>query len=345
MRKNKKQILNYTLDELKIELENLGEKKFRADQIFVWLNKKNAQSFDEMSNLSKPLREKLKGEFDVSVLDVNTVAKSQTDITNKYLFKLHDGYFIESVYMQDEERATLCVSTMVGCPIGCPYCATGLMGFKRNLTTAEIVNQLTYINSQEDKPITNIVYMGMGEPFLNYEDVIKSAQLFNSPSGAEISARKITISTCGIVPAINRFAKEGHKFKLAVSLNGTTDEQRNIMIPVNVKYSLNMLIPSLQKYTELTGQRVTFEYILVKDFNDSNLDAQRLKAMLSPFPCKLNIIPYNENNHCAFRAPEEKALNKFIKKLYKAPFAVTVRRSKGQDIAAACGQLYAEIKK
>jgi len=345
MNKIKKQILNYTLDELKTELENLGEKKFRADQIFVWLHKKNAQSFDEMSNLSKVLREKLAEEFDISLLKVKTVAKSETDIANKYLFELQDGQFLESVYMQEEERVTLCVSTMVGCPIGCPYCATGLMGFKRNLTTAEIVNQLTYINAQEEKPITNIVYMGMGEPFLNYDNVIKSAQLFNHPSGAEISARKITISTCGIVPGINKMAKEGHKFKLAVSLNGTTDEQRTIMIPINVKFSTKMLMQSLQKYTEYTGQRVTFEYILVKDFNDRNEDAQRLKTMLSTFPCKLNVIPYNENTHCAFKAPDEKGLNKFIKKLYKAPFTVTVRRSKGQDIAAACGQLYADTKK
>jgi 23S rRNA (adenine2503-C2)-methyltransferase len=298
-----------------------------------------------MTNLSKNLREKLANEFDISLLKVNKVVVSNTDFTHKYLFQLQDDNFIESVYMRDGDRVTLCVSTMVGCPVRCPYCATGLMGFHRNLTTAEIVNQLLYINAQEEVPVTNIVFMGMGEPFMNYDNVIKASQIFNSPSGPEISARKITISTCGIVPAINRFVKEGHKFKLAVSLNGTTDAQRNIMVPVNKKYSLKMLIPALKNYTEATGQRVTFEYILVKDFNDSGDDAQRLKSMLSSFPCKLNVIPYNENSHCAFKAPDENGLDKFIKKLYKAPFAVTVRRSKGQDIAAACGQLYAERQK
>ncbi|MBN2281348.1 MAG: 23S rRNA (adenine(2503)-C(2))-methyltransferase RlmN [Candidatus Marinimicrobia bacterium] len=345
MNKIKQQILEFTLDELKTALAQKGEKNFRAHQIFIWLHKKNAQSFDEMSNISKSLRDKLNQEFDISVLEISTVMKSQMDTTSKYLFKLQDGQHIESVYMKQEDgRVTLCVSTMVGCPIGCPYCATGLMGFRRNLTTAEIVNQLTYINSLEEQPVTNIVFMGMGEPFLNYDNVIKAAQMFNSPSGAEISARKITLSTCGIVPGIHRFTREDHKFKLAVSLNGTNDEQRNIMIPVNRKYSLKMLMQSLQKYTERSGQRVTFEYILVKNFNDSNEDAMRLKTLLGSIPCKLNIIPYNENNHCAFLAPDEDTLNKFIKKLYKAPFAVTVRRSKGQDIAAACGQLYAETK-
>ena len=346
MNKNKKQILNYSIDDLKFELENIGEKKFRADQIFVWLHKKNALSFEEMSNLSKGLREKLDKKFIIAPLKVSKIAESPNDGTKKYLFELQDNNFVESVYMQEGDRVTLCVSTMVGCPVRCPYCATGMMGFSRHLTVSEIVAQYSYINAKEDVPITNIVYMGMGEPFLNYDNVIESANIFNAPSGAEISARKITISTCGIVPAINRYIKEGHKFKLAVSLNASNDDQRNIMVPVNVKYSLNMLIPSIKRYTETTGQRVTFEYILVDDFNDSNMDAQRLKALLGTFPCKLNVIPYNENTHCAFKAPSEKGLNRFIKKLYNAPFTVTVRRSKGLDIAAACGQLYAEkVKK
>lgn len=338
----KKQILNFSLDDLKIELENIDEKKFRADQIFVWIYKKNVLAFEEMSNLSKNLRQKLDEEFDLSLLKVNKVAESPSDGTRKYLFELNDGNFIESVYMQEGDRVTLCISTMVGCPVRCPYCATGLMGFTRHLTTAEIVNQYLYINGKEDNPITNIVFMGMGEPFLNYDNAIKAAQIFNSPSGPAVSARKITISTCGIVPAINRFTKEEHKFKLAISLNGSNDEQRNIMVPINVKYSINTLLPTIKKYTHRSGQRVTFEYILVKDFNDSAEDAKRLKSMLSGFPCKLNVIPYNENSHCAFKAPDESGLNKFVKRLYNAPFAVTVRRSKGLDIAAACGQLYAE---
>jgi 23S rRNA (adenine2503-C2)-methyltransferase len=346
MKRNKQQILNYRLSDLKLEMEAIGEQKFRADQIFVWLYKKNVTSFEEMSNLSKGLREKLAQKFCLIPLKEIQIAASASDQTKKYLFQLEDGNYLESVYMQEGERVTLCISTMVGCPVGCPYCATGLMGFTRHLTTAEIVSQYLHINKKEEKPITNIVFMGMGEPFLNYDNAIQAAQIFNSPSGPEISSRKITISTCGIVPAINRFVKEGHKFKLAVSLNATNDEQRNILVPVNKKYSLNTLIPTLKNYTARTGQRVTFEYILVKDFNDSADDANRLKSMLSDFPCKLNVIPYNENSHCAFKAPDEKGLNKFIKKLYRAPFAVTVRRSKGLDIAAACGQLYAEkVKK
>ena len=338
---NKKHILNYTLDELKNQFELIGEKKFRANQVFVWLYKKNALDFAEMSNLSKSLRKKLDAEFVISPLKVNQVATSPTDGTKKYLFESQDGNFVEAVYMQEDDRVTVCISTMVGCPVRCPYCATGMMGFVRPLSTGEILNQFILINKKEEIPVTNVVFMGMGEPFLNYEVSIKTADILNAPYGGGISARKITISTCGIVPAIHRFTKEGHKYKLAVSLNASNDEQRNIMVPVNVKYSLNMLIPSIKKHTSISGQRVTFEYILVKDFNDSATDVQRLKQLLGGFPCKLNIIPYNENSHCAFSAPDEKELNKFIKKLYNAPFTVTVRRSKGLDIAAACGQLYA----
>ncbi len=338
----KKQLFNYTLEELKAALKKMGEPGFRGDQIFVWLYKKHKINFDAMSNLSKKLRSQLADHYDVSTLTVEKVAKSNIDVTHKYLFRLADDHFVESVYMQDKKRVTLCISTMVGCPVGCPYCATGLMGFHRNLSTAEIVNQLVYINSVEDKPVTNIVFMGMGEPFLNYDNVIQAAKIFNSPSGPEISARKITISTCGIVSAIQRYTKEGHKYKLAVSLNGSNDEQRNIMVPVNKKTGTSALIRALKDFTKQTKQRVTFEYILVKGFNDSKADAKRLKQLLSDFPCKLNVIPYNENEHCAFQSTTEKELDRFIKELYKAPFAVTVRRSKGQDIDAACGQLYAK---
>ncbi len=341
----KQQILGYTIDDLKQVLKDLGEKPFRAEQIYTWIYKNNVHSFSDMQNISKHLRNLLNDNFTISCLKEEKKDQSKIDKTVKYLFKLDDGNLIESVYMRDGNRVTLCVSTMVGCPVKCPYCATGLMGLQRKLTTAEIVNQLLIINNSESKPITNIVFMGMGEPFLNYANSIKAAQIFNAPSGCEISARKITISTCGIIPAIIKYADEGWKFKLAISLNGVNKFQRDILIPYNKKYPLEKLLDAVKYYTKKSGQRVTFEYILINDFNDSTDDAKEIRKMLRSIPCKLNIIPFNENSHVPFKAPSEKNLNRFLKILYKAPFAITVRRSKGPDIAAACGQLFSEYNK
>jgi len=334
-----------TKEELKTLMEAIGEQSFRADQIFKWINKKSIHDFMEMTNLSKDLRRKLQKRFDIKTLAIKDREISNIDNSKKYLFELADGHVIESVYMPHEDRTTLCISCMVGCNIGCPYCATGMMGLKRKLTAGEIVEQLLWINNEEDNPVSNVVFMGMGEPFLNYNNSIKAAQIFNTNDGPEISTRRIVISTCGITPQINKFSEEGHKFKLAISLNGTTNEQRNELIPINKKYPLEELLKASQKYAEDARDRVTFEYILIKNFNDSMQDAKRLQEMLSPIPCKLNIIPYNENEHLDYQSPSEEELEQFINELYDSPFPVMVRRSKGQDISAACGQLYINEEK
>ncbi|MCD6205812.1 MAG: 23S rRNA (adenine(2503)-C(2))-methyltransferase RlmN [Candidatus Marinimicrobia bacterium] len=332
-------ITGYTLPELEEWATGIGEKPFRARQLYQWIYQKNARSFDEMLNLSKDLRKKLAETAALNVLSIDRKMVSQKDGSIKYLFRLHDGLAVESVYMEEGGRKTVCLSTMVGCPIACPYCATGSMGFKKNLSSGEIIGQLVQIRRDLNVRVSNIVFMGMGEPFLNYENVIKAANIMNSELGPEIAARRITISTAGIAPAIRRFTHENHRFKLAVSLNGTTDLQRDELVPINRKYPLNELLAAVRDYTKKSHRRVTFEYILIAGFNDSADDARRLTGLLGQIPCKINVIPYNENEFLPYRAPSEKTLNDFLRHLYKAPFAVTVRRSKGQDIAAACGQL------
>ncbi|MCF7885350.1 MAG: 23S rRNA (adenine(2503)-C(2))-methyltransferase RlmN [Candidatus Marinimicrobia bacterium] len=337
---NKEILSGKTLTELETTMQSIGEKSFRARQIYKWINKKSVHDFQKMTDLSKDLRNKLTDSFKIKTLEIQEKEHSEIDDSVKYLFKLEDGNFIESVLMQDSDRHTICLSTMIGCPIGCPYCATGLIGLKRNLTAGEIVEQLLWVAKDSEIDLTNIVFMGMGEPFLNYENSIKAAQIFNTELGPEISTRKIVISTCGIIPKLYDYTDQGYKFKLAISLNGTTNKQRDEMVPINKKYPLEELIKAAKYYTNNSRNRITFEYILIKDFNDSLEDARRLRQLLSDFPCKLNIIPYNENEQINFQAPSEQKLDQFVNELYKSPFAVTVRRSKGQDISAACGQLY-----
>jgi len=337
---DKKNIKGLTLPELENWVAEIGESPFRAKQIYRWMYQRGARSFEEMSDLSKNLRNKLAEMAFVSTLQIDTRFRSKIDQSVKYLFRLSDGNAVEAVYMVEGKRLTLCLSTMVGCPVGCAYCATGIMGFKRNLTAGEIVDQLLLIQQDQQIKVTNIVFMGMGEPFLNYDNVIKAASILNSELGQEIAARRITISTVGIIPAIHRFADERHRFKLAISLNASTDAQRNELVPVNLKHPLWELMAAVKYFTDKSKRRVTFEYILIKDFNDTPQDARRLIKMLGQIPCKLNIIPYNQNEFLPYKTPSEDKLNNFLKDLYQAPFAVTVRRSKGLDIAAACGQLY-----
>ncbi|HDP68522.1 MAG TPA: 23S rRNA (adenine(2503)-C(2))-methyltransferase RlmN [Candidatus Marinimicrobia bacterium] len=330
------------LAELDKWISSISEKPFRARQIYKWMYAKNVCSFAEMSNLSGDLRKKLAEIVDLSQLEIQDKRESCQDDSVKYLFRLKDGHAVEAVYLVAGRRVTVCLSTMVGCPVACPYCATGMMGFKRNLTAGEIIDQLLLIQSDLNIRATNIVFMGMGEPFLNYDNVIKTAGILNSELGPEIAARRITISTAGIIPQIRRFTDEGHRYKLAVSLNGTTEFQRDELVPINRKYPLRELLPAIHHYTKQSRRRVTFEYILIAGYNDSAADARRLVKMLAQIPCKVNLIPYNETEFLPYRAPSEDQLNRFLQQLYRAPFAVTVRRSKGQDIAAACGQLYVQ---
>lgn len=341
----KKIIKGMSLQEIQNLVADIGENHYRADQIYKWIYKYGVFSFSEMTDLKKELREKLSNKYALSTLKLKSEVKSNIDSTKKYLFELNDGNSIESVYMIEGKRITSCLSTMAGCPIGCPYCATGSMGLKRKLTAGEIIDQFLWINENNSNKITNIVFMGMGEPFLNYDNTIKAAQIFSSDIGAGISAKKIVISTCGIIPEIYRCTDEEHKFKLAISLNATTDLQRNQLVPINRKYPLRDLLKAARYYTNKSKRRITFEYTLIFGVNDTNEDARRLIALLRDIPCKLNIIPYNESTFFDYRKPKEEEVERFIQIVHKAPFAVTVRRSKGTDIASACGQLYAEENK
>jgi len=328
------------LTEIAAQMALLGEKPYRAHQIYQWLYRKNVTDWAQMSNISAPLRAELANRFEIVSVRLKASKPSRIDGSVKFLFELNDGNLVEAVYMPEERRRTVCISSQVGCPVGCAFCATGIMGLRRNLTAGEIVDQLLFINAAMPAPVTNVVFMGMGEPFLNYDNVIRAARIFNSELGPELAARRITISTCGIIPAIERFIAEDQRYKLAISLTATTDDQRDRLIPINRKYPLADLLKTARDYTRKSRRRVTFEYILMVGENDTLADARHLVKLLSPIPCKLNLIPYNENPQFPFRAPTEEHLNEFIRAIYRAPFAVTVRRSKGLDIAAACGQLY-----
>jgi len=337
----KRMLKGMSLDELLMVVAELDARPYAARQIYQWLYQKNALAFDQMTNLSATLRQKLNAHCDLNCVHPHTALHSRRDASVKYLFRLNDGLAIESVYMVEERRRTVCLSTQVGCPLRCAFCATGAMGFRRNLSAGEIIDQLLAISRAAPQPVTNVVFMGMGEPFLNYENVIRAAQIINSESGPAIAARHITISSAGWIPGIERFTSENQPFKLALSLNATTDAQRDQLLPINRQYSLPALLQAALNYTRQSRRRVTFEYILIAGVNDSLEDARRLVQLLSPIPCKLNLIPFNENPQSPWRRPSEEHLNAFIQTVYRAPFAVTVRRSKGTDIAAACGQLYA----
>jgi len=328
------------LADLESWIMSIGEKPYRARQLYRWMYRKGARAFAEMTDLSREFRLKLEEIANLECLRIEMRQQSKLDQSIKYLFRLPDNQAVEAVYMLEGNRITVCLSTMVGCPIGCPYCATGIMGFKRNLTAGEIVDQFLWIQREQSQKITNVVLMGMGEPFLNYEAVVKAAAILNSELGAEIAARRITISTVGIVPQIYRYADEGQRYKLAISMNAVNDQQRNKLVPINQKYPLPELMKAVNYYTRKSRRRVTFEYVLIKGVNDGSRHARELIILLSKIPCKLNIIPYNSNEFLPYKAPSEKELEHFLAKIYDAPFTVTVRRSKGQSIAAACGQLY-----
>jgi len=328
------------LAELESWIMSSGEKPYRARQLYRWMYRRGARAFTEMTDLSREFRLKLEEIADIECLRIEMRQQSKLDQSIKYLLRLSDNQAVEAVYMVEGSRITVCLSTMVGCPIGCPYCATGIMGFKRNLTAGEIVDQFLGIQREQSQKITNVVLMGMGEPLLNYAAVVKAAAILNSELGAEIAARRITISTVGVIPQIYRYADEGQRFKLAISLNAVSDQQRNELVPLNQKYPLTELFKAVNYYTRKNRRRVTFEYVLIKGVNDGSWHVRELIRLLSGIPCKLNIIPYNANEFLPYKAPGVKELERFLGELYQAPFAVTVRRSKGQDIAAACGQLY-----
>ncbi len=327
-----------SLDDFTSIVTDFNEQKYRAEQIFNWIYKRNAQSFDKMENLPKQLKTNIAENYFLNPLKILKVTGAKSAKTRKFLLECQDGEKIESVLMREQKRITICLSSQVGCALGCEFCATGTMGIVRNLTVGEIVAQYLLLLKESEKLITNVVFMGMGEPFLNYDNVIKSADLLNNPDGINLGARHITISTAGIVPQIQQFAEEKQRYKLAISLNGSTQEQRLKTMPIAKKYPIDELIESVKYYYTETKNLVTFEYVLLSDINDSVADAKRLINLISDVPCKLNVIPYNEIGG-KFVRPSDDKIREFLGNLLNAPFTVTTRWSKGADINAGCGQL------
>ncbi len=321
-----------------------GLEPFRARQLFHWMYQKNVADFFEMTTLKKNIRESLNDVAEINLLKLNSVVSSQYEPTFKFLFELEDGEMVESVYMEDADRRTICVSTQVGCALKCDFCATGKMGFRKNLTFGEIVEQVLSIERYIGKESTNVVMMGMGEPLLNYEAVIQAADIISDQEGIAISKKKILISTSGIIPGIRRFTEEKQSYKLAISLNAATDEVRSVLMPITRKYPLNDLIKAVKRYGEKSRHLVTFEYLLILGINDSPADAKKLRNLLAGIRCKINIIPYNSVNS-PYRPVSENVIEQFFQSLASFSAPVTVRRSRGQDINAACGQLYTEAVK
>lgn len=342
MQNEKLDIRSLSFEQLKHEMDLLGEKAFRAKQIYEWLWQKAARSFDSMTNLSLDLRNKLDERFCINAVKVHSHQVSN-DRTVKFAFKLFDGHLIEGVLIPANDRMTACVSSQVGCSLTCKFCATGYMERKRNLNPDEIFDQVVLINetSREfyNKNLSNIVYMGMGEPLLNYANVMKSIERITSPSGLGMSPQRITVSTAGIAKMIKKLGDDEVRFNLALSLHAANDSKRNEIMPINESNNLDVLAESLQYFYEKTGTRVTFEYIAFNQFNDSEQDAAELYQFWKRVPSKINIIEYNPISFADFINSKEDRLDKFKNYLEKKGVIVNVRRSRGKDIDAACGQL------
>ena len=332
----KKSFLDLTASELNEILLDVGEKRFRIKQINNWIYNQNVRSWDEMINLPLSLIKYLKSEILLHPLKLVSINGSENDKTRKFLFQTTRGNHIESVLMREKNRTTVCVSSQSGCILDCNFCATASMGFLQNLNANEIIDQVILLSSYTKSKITNVVYMGMGEPFMNYRQVIESGKLLNKNMG--LGARRITISTAGIAPKIRQIADDNYSFKLAISLNASNDEVRKKIMPITLKFSFKEIIDSAKYYYSKTKRLITFEYVLLNGINDSTNDAKELVKLLKGFPCKLNIIPYNEIGGDYIR-PEIKDINQFLFHLKPAKFIVTVRWSNGTDIDAGCGQL------
>ena len=332
-------VKSLNLKELEEFLLSLGEKKFRAKQIYEWMHIHHVTSFDEMTNLSKNLRETLKEKADLIVLEEELVQISKIDGTRKYLFALADGNMIESVLMKYKHGNSVCVSSQVGCRMGCRFCASTLDGLVRNLTPSEILEQIYRIQESIGERISNVVVMGTGEPLDNYENFLNFVHLLTDEHGLNISQRNVTVSTCGIVPKILELAKEHLQITLALSLHGSTQEKRKRLMPVANKYHLPEVLDACDTYFRETGRRVTFEYSLVHGVNDTEEDARELTALLKPRNCHLNLIPVNPVRERDFVRPSRKNALNFKNKLEKSGINVTIRREMGSDIDGACGQL------
>jgi len=343
MMMDKKLIFNFTHNDLKNELKAIGEPSFRADQIIDALYKNRIKDFSIIQNIPKDLRAKLNENYIIDTLSVKDISISK-DGTQKILFQLNDGYHIEAVVIpENEDRYTLCLSTQAGCMLDCSFCATGKMKFGRNLEVGEIISQLFDAENSSQKKITNIVYMGMGEPLLNYENVLRSLEILTEGRTKLFGKKRITLSTVGILPEMLRFRDDNPGVKLALSLHATSDEQRQKIISIAKKWKLREILNELELFYKKHKDPITFEYILFKDFNDSDEDVKRLSKICRAFPSKVNIIPYHQSNiktgDVELKAASKMEIDRFANKLRKSGTYVFVRDSSGLDINAACGQL------
>ena len=345
--KNKKLLKGLTLQELKDYFIEIGEPQFRGEQVFNWIYNHLSGDFNEMLNLPKSLRKKLDEETEINTLSYLDSEVSSETGTKKFIFSTKENHKIESVIIPEEKRTTLCVSTQIGCPLDCVFCATGLMGYKKNLTSGEIFDQ--YLLAAKDygkENITNIVYMGMGEPLLNYNSTLKSLEIFAEELTTGMSLKKITISTVGISPKVKELADTGLKVKLALSLHSCFEDIRSKIMPINKKYPLNQIIEAVKYYSQKTGTRITFEYVMLKGINDREEDIAALGRLCSEIPSKINVIPFNSLQHmnpkglsAELKPTSKSRIEEFVRKLREKNITVTVRFTQGEDIAAACGQL------
>ncbi len=373
--KQKTDLKNFTLPALEQFLKGQGKERFRALQVFKWIYQQDARGFEEMTNISKALRAELSETAFISNLEPETVEQG-SDGTRKYLFTLGDGHAVESVLIPIEGRNTLCISSQVGCAMACEFCLTGTFKLTRNLTTAEIVNQIMAVKRDlasnppamsadggtgpgtsddgddgedegTDSPaaLRNIVLMGMGEPLHNLDNVIPAIQIMIDGNGLQLSNRRVTVSTCGLVPEMVRLGREIPNVNLAVSLNATTDELRNRIMPVNRSYPLKELLKACKEFPLPGRRKVTFEYVMLGGINDTLEDAKRLLKLISDIPNKVNLIPFNEHEGCDFKAPTRAAIDAFHKYLIDRHVTVITRDSRGGDISAACGQLKGKLEK
>ena len=333
-----KNIKDYDLDALKQEFIQMGEKAFRAEQVFKWIYENKVTSFDEMTNLSLELREKLKQNYEMH--NFNILKKQESsDGTKKYLFDVLDGNAIETVLMCYHHGYSICVSSQIGCKMGCKFCASTGIKFIRNLTSGEIVEQILAVERDNNIRISNVVFMGIGEPLDNYDNVINAIRIINNQKGINIGARHISVSTSGLVPKIYKLAEENIQCTLSISLHATTDEKRSSMMPVNDRYNIEELLQACKDYIEKTNRRISFEYALAKDNNDNLEDAKRLVKLLKGMICHVNLIPINKIENGSFVKSSNENIMKFRDYLNDHGIVATIRRELGSDIDAACGQL------
>lgn len=332
-------IRSMTQEELFQIMESLGEKPFKAKQLYEWIHKKTVSGYGEMTNISKSLREKLEASYPFKNLQAVEVQTSKLDGTQKYLFRLFDGNLVESVLMRYHHGNSVCISSQVGCKMGCRFCASTLDGWTRNLLPSEMLSQVYEIGRITGERVSNVVVMGTGEPLDNYDNLLRFIRILTDEKGQNLSQRNITVSTCGLVPQIRMLAKEQLQITLALSLHAPNQEKREALMPIARRYELAEVMEACRYYFQETGRRMTFEYSLVGGENDSHKDAQELAGLLSGFPCHVNLIPVNPIKERNYVQSDKKVILNFKKKLENYGINVTIRREMGRDIEGACGQL------